>query len=179
MIKTRLRSSNAAGKRLIPAVPADGKADKELTVEADQKPIKVSHRSSDAAGKRSASAVVPADVKNDKDLASEDHKPVKVSKKVEKKTSKRTTKPVKVEYSEGTLEDGITLEEASPYFPWKPVEWEQVLENIREMRHQKDAPVDTMGCDKCPDQSLPDKVSLFSVLKSAAEGVAANQGSFP
>lgn len=35
----------------------------------------------------------------------------------------------------------------------KPFNWEVVLHNLREMRKKGDAPVDSMGCQKCPDQN--------------------------
>lgn len=36
---------------------------------------------------------------------------------------------------------------------FEPANWQQVLENIREMRKKRDAPVDSMGCEKCFDGS--------------------------
>ncbi|CAN7989074.1 unnamed protein product, partial [Ixodes hexagonus] len=78
---------------------------------------------------------------------------------------KARSKPVKIEYSEGALK-GEHAGGASPYFAWKPDNWEQVLSNIRQMRQGKDAPVDTMGCDKCPDQTLPEKLLRYQLLVS-------------
>lgn len=47
----------------------------------------------------------------------------------------------------------------------KPYNWEKILENLREMRKNFDAPVDSMGCDKCMDDSAEPKVSrCFLVL---------------
>jgi hypothetical protein len=43
---------------------------------------------------------------------------------------------------------------------WEPKNWHEVLNNIREMRKQRDAPVDTMGCDKCADRSAPPEVNV-------------------
>jgi hypothetical protein len=41
---------------------------------------------------------------------------------------------------------------------WVPDEWEQVLRNIKEMRKNFDAPVDTMGCDHCQDETATPEV---------------------
>jgi endonuclease-3 len=43
---------------------------------------------------------------------------------------------------------------------WEPKNWREVVSNIREMRKQRDAPVDTMGCDKCADESAPPEVNV-------------------
>lgn len=41
-----------------------------------------------------------------------------------------------------------------------PKNWEQVLSNIREMRKNFDAPVDSMGCNKCQEESASPEVLL-------------------
>lgn len=43
-----------------------------------------------------------------------------------------------------------------------PNNWELVLNNIRQMRSEKEAPVDVMGCDKCSDESAPPEVTQHS-----------------
>lgn len=43
----------------------------------------------------------------------------------------------------------------------KPYKWETVLENVREMRKNCDAPVDTMGCDRCVDEKASPEVSVL------------------
>ncbi|XP_067005253.1 endonuclease III-like protein 1 [Anabrus simplex] len=70
-------------------------------------------------------------------------------------------------------------EVTSPYFKktenngvkWEPKDWEKVLDNIREMRKNKDAPVDGMGCDKCMDENAsPEDMryqSLISLMLSS------------
>lgn len=40
----------------------------------------------------------------------------------------------------------------------KPLNWETILNNLREMRKNKDAPVDYMGSHKCPDEAAEPKV---------------------
>ncbi|KAJ8889124.1 hypothetical protein PR048_008618 [Dryococelus australis] len=54
---------------------------------------------------------------------------------------------------------------------WEPPHWQEVLRNIQEMRKNKDAPVDNMGCDKCIADDVPPKVrryhSLISLMLSS------------
>ncbi|XP_051126187.1 endonuclease III homolog 1, chloroplastic-like isoform X2 [Andrographis paniculata] len=47
-----------------------------------------------------------------------------------------------------------------------PLNWEKVLEGIRNMRSSEDAPVDSMGCEKA-GSSLPPKERRFAVLISS------------
>lgn len=47
-----------------------------------------------------------------------------------------------------------------------PLNWEKVLEGIRNMRSSEDAPVDNMGCEKAGN-SLPPKERRFAVLISS------------
>lgn len=47
---------------------------------------------------------------------------------------------------------------------WMPPNWETVLENIKEMRKQETAPVDTMGCHKCADPNASPIVSRYQTL---------------
>ncbi|KAK4874433.1 hypothetical protein RN001_013793 [Aquatica leii] len=48
----------------------------------------------------------------------------------------------------------------------KPEHWEEVLKNLREMRKDFDAPVDTMGCDQCPDEAASPQDKRFQTLLS-------------
>ena len=41
--------------------------------------------------------------------------------------------------------------------------WEEVYENIRKMRADKTAPVDTLGCDECYAKCATDKERRFQV----------------
>ncbi|VEN47970.1 unnamed protein product [Callosobruchus maculatus] len=45
-----------------------------------------------------------------------------------------------------------------------PQRWEEVLVNLREMRKQFDAPVDTMGCHKCHEENAPPEVIRYQKL---------------
>ncbi|CAH2307443.1 endonuclease III 1 [Pelobates cultripes] len=49
---------------------------------------------------------------------------------------------------------------------WEPSNWRQHLENIRQMRIARDAPVDQMGAGKCFDQSAAPEVKRYQVLLS-------------
>ena len=44
--------------------------------------------------------------------------------------------------------------------------WEEVYENIRKMRADKTAPVDTLGCDECYAKCATDKERRFQVYLS-------------
>lgn len=47
---------------------------------------------------------------------------------------------------------------------WEPKHWRQLLANIREMRKERNAPVDTMGCDKCYDEHSDEKTKRYHHL---------------
>lgn len=49
---------------------------------------------------------------------------------------------------------------------WEPENWNLVLNNIREMRKNADAPVDSMGCDKCMDNDALPEVLRYQTLLS-------------
>ncbi|KAL8174984.1 UNVERIFIED_CONTAM: Endonuclease III-like protein 1 [Gekko kuhli] len=49
---------------------------------------------------------------------------------------------------------------------WEPKDWRRHLDNIREMRKEKDAPVDQMGAEKCFDSEAPPEVLLSLMLSS-------------
>jgi endonuclease-3 len=53
---------------------------------------------------------------------------------------------------------------AAPWAP--PAVWKQQLANIQAMRAGRDAPVDTMGCERCADASAPPPVYRFQTLVS-------------
>lgn len=85
------------------------------------------------------------------------------------KTSKR--QHLSIAYEERMLNDSLQKEglkgsvsgatrTESKKLKWEPDNWREVINNIREMRRQRDAPVDTMGCDKCADESAPPKVHV-------------------
>jgi endonuclease-3 len=45
-----------------------------------------------------------------------------------------------------------------------PAGWLEQLENIRSMRSKRDAPVDTMGCERVHDPNAPEPVRRFQIL---------------
>ncbi|KAF3421785.1 hypothetical protein E2986_09912 [Frieseomelitta varia] len=47
---------------------------------------------------------------------------------------------------------------------WMPPNWETVLENVKEMRKHKTAPVDEMGCHKCTDPKATAKITRYQSL---------------
>uniref|UniRef100_UPI00358F05B2 endonuclease III-like protein 1 n=1 Tax=Myxine glutinosa TaxID=7769 RepID=UPI00358F05B2 len=49
---------------------------------------------------------------------------------------------------------------------WEPLRWREQLENIQTMRQAKDAPVDTLGAEKCFDEKAPAQVKRYQVLIS-------------
>ncbi|XP_056392864.1 endonuclease III-like protein 1 [Hyla sarda] len=49
---------------------------------------------------------------------------------------------------------------------WEPKTWRKQLENIRQMRSARDAPVDMMGAEKCFDQKAEPQVMRYQVLLS-------------
>ena len=74
--------------------------------------------------------------------------------KIEKHANGILDNPVKKELKiEIKTEPGCTEN-------WEPTYWRKQLENIRLMRAKKDAPVDTMGCERTSNQELTGKVSF-------------------
>ena len=51
---------------------------------------------------------------------------------------------------------------------WQPPNWVEQLEGIREMRKNRDAPVDTMGCERCHDHDAIASVQRFVKVKKSA-----------
>ncbi|KAM7359318.1 endonuclease III-like protein 1 isoform 1-T1 [Cochliomyia hominivorax] len=47
---------------------------------------------------------------------------------------------------------------------WEPLNWQLMLENIRQMRANDKAPVDSMGCHKCADENADEKTQRFHKL---------------
>jgi hypothetical protein len=47
-----------------------------------------------------------------------------------------------------------------------PKRWLEQFENIKQMRSSRDAPVDTMGCERIHDTSAPPEVQRFQILVS-------------
>ncbi|XP_038618783.1 endonuclease III-like protein 1 [Tachyglossus aculeatus] len=50
--------------------------------------------------------------------------------------------------------------------PWEPPAWRRHLDNIRDMRESRDAPVDQLGAGQCFDRDAPPEVQRYQVLLS-------------
>lgn len=60
----------------------------------------------------------------------------------------------------------IAYEKETKRDKWEPSNWIQILHNIREMRKSADAPVDTMGCDKCMEDEGTPEILRYQTLLS-------------
>ena len=49
---------------------------------------------------------------------------------------------------------------------WTPKNWQQQLENIREMRRDRNAAVDYQGCERTADETAPPEVQRYQILIS-------------
>lgn len=81
--------------------------------------------------------------------------------------SKKKAKKYLIENSTTTDESNTTSSESTTpdkQAKWEPKNWWAHLNNIREMRKAKNAPVDTMGCHKCSDVDTDQKTQRFHHL---------------
>lgn len=79
------------------------------------------------------------------------------------KVFSKTKKPqIKIEFENDAyiLTGEIKTEVLEKKLKLEPPSWSLILDNIREMRKGRDAPVDNMGCDKCMDESAPPQVFM-------------------
>nr|CAH7752596.1 unnamed protein product [Callosobruchus chinensis] len=67
---------------------------------------------------------------------------------------------VEIAFEEGEKPSTNKKNKATP----APEKWEEVLANLREMRKQFDAPVDSMGCHKCHEENAPPEVIRYQKL---------------
>ncbi|XP_055940924.1 endonuclease III-like protein 1 isoform X1 [Argiope bruennichi] len=49
---------------------------------------------------------------------------------------------------------------------WQPENWRVVLDNIQKMRKMYKAPVDSLGCEECPEKNVSPKVYRYQTLIS-------------
>ena len=54
-----------------------------------------------------------------------------------------------------------TTRSESKKIRWEPTSWRQQLQNIKQMRRERDAPVDVMGCDKLSDANASPEVYII------------------
>lgn len=130
-------------------------------------PIKIEYETTeDKASVQSSEVISVVQVKSED---TEDTKTVKTGKrkiKSERDTSQsKNVKNVKIEKSEIVKHEAdsenVKDEKQSK---WMPPNWENILQNIREMRKYNTAPVDEMGCHKCADPNASPPVSRYQSL---------------
>ncbi|CAH8470217.1 unnamed protein product [Schistosoma rodhaini] len=63
----------------------------------------------------------------------------------------------------GDIEDGVSEPMKRK---WEPLNWRVQLSNIRKMRESRDAPVDSMGCERLADETEHPKTFRLQVLIS-------------
>ncbi|XP_006613274.1 endonuclease III-like protein 1 [Apis dorsata] len=93
-----------------------------------------------------------------------------------KKFEKKKRTPVKIKYEEmknitdskinkiENLQEVNIKEDINVIDKWEPSNWETIVENIKEMRKYKTAPVDEMGCHKCTDPKATAKIARYQSL---------------
>lgn len=70
---------------------------------------------------------------------------------------------IKVEKNE-VLEQSTNSKDITHEKQWAPSNWEIILENVKEMRKHRTAPVDEMGCHKCADPNASPSISRYQSL---------------
>lgn len=75
-----------------------------------------------------------------------------------KRTASKRKKPVAISYEEPVDENQDSVYFGHKDSKWEPVNWKEILKNIRTMRSGFDAPVDGMGCEQCVDKDEPPEV---------------------
>lgn len=126
----------------------------------ERKHIKIE---SDESEKPTTSREVKKEIKEEPD---QDEKVVKKGakrKSNDKKAAGIKTEP-DVNDKENGGDDGGGGVSEEKQTKWEPNNWRQLLANIREMRKERNAPVDTMGCDKCYDEHTDEKTKRFHHL---------------
>lgn len=82
-------------------------------------------------------------------------------KEIVTKKSIRKRKSLEISYEDSPE----TQDNKSVYFKkeqkWEPANWREKLNNIRKMRSSFDAPVDSMGCEKCVKENETPEVMKF------------------
>ena len=98
-------------------------------------------------------------------------------------SKRRTRKHVKVEYESDAKAARVEKKESErntakrsgkdnsarqtdEAVQWEPARWRDQLVNIREMRKNRDAPVDSQGCEKAADSNEAPEVSDVSCLQT-------------
>jgi len=80
-------------------------------------------------------------------------------------SSRKGGESVKVKISNGAPDENVTKKhQPKVTIHWEPSQWLLQLENIRTMRKEKNAPVDTMGCERCTKDGYSEKVFLLQFM---------------
>lgn len=66
--------------------------------------------------------------------------------------------PPKKVKKEKEITSNVNKESDEVIAKWEPLKWRETLDNLRQMRKETEAPVDTMGCHKCSDETSDEKV---------------------
>jgi len=83
---------------------------------------------------------------------------------VEKPTDAQNVKIEKCVFKNESAEQSIDSKVIKKKEQWMPLNWEIILENIKEMRKHETAPVDEMGCHKCADPNASPSLSRYQSL---------------
>ncbi|KAL3876881.1 hypothetical protein ACJMK2_034663 [Sinanodonta woodiana] len=75
---------------------------------------------------------------------------------------KRIKRHLSVEYEKESVEENNEGKERK----WEPPRWKEQLNNVFTMRKNRDAPVDTMGCDVISDTTATPQIYRYQVLLS-------------
>lgn len=95
--------------------------------------------------------------------------PVASTSKDDKNTEKKIKSELEEKKSANPVVDTVLLQNKfeqisesvdSKQAKWEPKNWQKMLENMREMRKNRSAPVDTMGCHMCADTNADEKVKI-------------------
>lgn len=144
----------STGTKPIPASEAVGKIEQKLAKKSKastaRKHVKVEYDENEAP------IVIKKEIKEE---------PTSPPLKEAKKRSSNDAKAVNIKSEPKTeasaSDDSASTEKQSK---WEPENWRELLANIREMRKDRTAPVDTMGCEKCHDEYSDEKTKRFHHL---------------
>ncbi|GLV44582.1 uncharacterized protein CBL_13486 [Carabus blaptoides fortunei] len=113
------------------------------------------------------------EVKNALDDVKPDLSQFKFEKKnaVSEAPTKFQRKHIKVKYDSANatsinIKSEVKDESDNKKLRTEPPNWQEVLQNLREMRKNNNAPVDSMGCDKCMDENAPAETMRYQALIS-------------
>lgn len=86
------------------------------------------------------------------------------SQNVKESSALKTVKTEECERKVESMEESADSKNIKDEKRWMPPNWETILENVKEMRKHKTAPVDDMGCHKCADPNASPSVSRYQSL---------------